>query len=139
MPKKFKSGPEIIEDLKVKENIVDNFLDNIFKFKRVISAPIKILNSTDTDQNGSGRSVSEVLNGLNKTKIKEMVEEDIIQKESIIDTFLHSVLESSSESTESFRSQGLDDAEIDHISNLIEDSEIVAADVSNSTISSSNC
>ena len=72
-PKKFKSGPEIIEDLKVKENIVDNFLDNIFKFKRVISAPIKIPNATDTDQNESGQSVSEVLNGLNKTKIKEYI------------------------------------------------------------------
>ena len=137
-PKKFKSGPEIIEDLKVKENIVDNFLDNIFKFKRVISAPIKIPNATDTDQNESGQSVSEVLNGLNKTKIKEMVEEDIIQKESIIDTFLHSVLESSSESIESSRSQGLDNAEIDHISNPIEDSEIVAADVNHSSIPSSS-
>ena len=137
-PKKFKSGPEIIEDLKVKENIVDNFLDNIFKFKRVISAPIKIPNATDTDQNESGQSVSEVLNGLNKTKIKEMVEEDIIQKESIIDTFLHSVLESSSESIESSRSQGLDNAEIDHISNPIEDTEIVAANVNHSTIPSSS-
>ena len=89
--RQLQSSDKKIKDLKLKEKVIDGFLDNIFNFKITID---NLLNNSSTDEN---RSKAEVLgntrtNSFNKTKLLREVEEDIKSKEAIIDNFLDSIL-----------------------------------------------
>ena len=89
--REFQSSDKKIKDLKLKEKVIDGFLDNIFNFKITID---NLLNNSSTDDN---RLKAEVFgntrtNSFNKTKLLREVEEDIKSKEAIIDNFLDSIL-----------------------------------------------
>ena len=96
--RELQSSDKKIQDLKLKEKVIDGFLDNIFNFKITID---NLLKNSSTDEN---RSKAEVLgntrtNSFNKTKLLREVEGDIKSKEAIIDHFLDNILMGAPETT----------------------------------------
>ena len=93
-----RTSSQKIEDLKLKEKVIDGFLDNIFNFKITID---NLLNNSSTGENRSKTEVVENTRtaSFNKTKLLREVEEDIKSKEAIIDNFLDSILMGAPETT----------------------------------------
>ena len=88
-PKESITGIEIVESLKRKEDIVDDFLDNILSFKSNI-IPMTLNSSIpmnlENDMNVSKTQLEK------KEKRNLVIEEDIKSKETLIDRFLDSIL-----------------------------------------------